>query len=353
MSIEGGGKAPRCVGSVLKMMRLSRNRITGLVIAGFSAALVLSACGPQRAGGDGAASRDGADRAPVSFAFTDLGPVDETDAVAAEVGETRIYVSDVRREAVAQGVIEDVSALQPGDAGFQQVLSELVEQRLLALEARRQGLAQDPEARRRLAAAEERILGNILVETAVSRSVSDEAIRRIYEEQVRLTPPTEEVRARHILLGTREEAEEVVRLLSEGEDFATLAAQVSQDPATRFEGGDLGYFTREGILPGFAQVAFETRAGEVSEPFETEFGWHVLTVVDRRNQPRPSLEEMRPRIVRFLTMEGIQGLLDAIRETYPVTRSAAPVLAALRAEPGTRPEAIDLQGGADNGGEPD
>jgi peptidyl-prolyl cis-trans isomerase C len=140
------------------------------------------------------------------------------------------------------------------------------------------------------------------------------------------------VRARHILGSTREEADEVARLLAEGEDFATLAAQVSQDPATRFEGGDLGYFTREGILPGFAGVAFETPVGSISAPFQTEFGWHVLTVVDRRNQARPSLDEMRPRIVRFLTLDGIQTLLDTIRETYPVTRSAAPAPAELRAQ---------------------
>lgn len=319
-----------------------------------AAALALGACAPER---DAAPREAGPERPAVDFAFTDLGPVSAQDAVAAEVGDTRIYVSDVRREAVSQGLVDDPAALGVEDAGFQQVLSELIEQRLLALEARRQGLDEDPEARRRLAAAEERILGNILVETAVSRSVSDEAIRRVYEEQVRLTPPTEEVRARHILVATREEAQEVARLLDEGEDFATLAAQVSEDPATRFEGGDLGYFTREGILPGFAEVAFETRPGEVSEPFQTEFGWHVLTVVDRRNQPRPSLEEMRPRIVRFLTMEGIQSLLDRIRETYPVTRTAAPAPAELRSEPDEEAEAqgeeIELQERADNPGAPD
>lgn len=311
------------------------------------ALLALSACGPQ-AGEGGEEAGASAQRSPVAYAFTDLEPMGEDDAVAAEVGDTAIYVSDVRREAAAQELVEDAAALDPADAAFQQVLSELIEQRLLALEARRQQLDADPEARRRLAAAEERILGNILVETAVSRSVSEEAIQRVYEEQVRLIPPTEEVRARHILVATREEAEEVARLLSEGEDFATLAAQVSEDPATRFEGGDLGYFTREGILPAFASVAFETPVGEISEPFETEFGWHVLTVVDRRNQPRPSLEEMRPRIVRFLTLEGIQSLLDEIRETYPVTRVAAPAPQELRAVP-----EVDRPADAPGGSEPD
>lgn len=255
---------------------------------------------------------------------SDLGPQSEDDIVAAEVGETHIYVSDVIREAADREFVEDASLLTPVDAAFQQVLTELIEQRLLALEARRQGLDELDEAVRRLAAAEERILGNVLVETAVARSVSEEAIQRVYEEQIRLTPPTQEIRARHILVSTREDADEVVRLLNEGEDFATLAAQLSEDPATRFEDGDLGYFTRESILPEFADVAFSTSTGEVSDPFQTEFGWHVLTVVNRRNQPRPGLEEMRPRIVRFLTLEGIQLLLEDIGETYPVSRMDVP-----------------------------
>lgn len=314
----------------LRIAEMTAVSLLRIVCAGLGLA-ALASCGQA---GPGPSETQAAPdrRTPVDYAFITLEPLGADDAVAASVGETQIYMSDVRREAVSQNLVEDGAALRPADPVFQQVLSELIEQRLLALEARRQGLDADAETRRRLAAAEERILGNVLVETAVSRSVSDEAVQRVYEEQVRLVPPTEEVRARHILVSTREEADEVARLLAEGEDFATLAAQVSQDPATRFEGGDLGYFTREGILPGFAGVAFETPVGSISAPFQTEFGWHVLTVVDRRNQARPSLDEMRPRIVRFLTLDGIQTLLDTIRETYPVTRSAAPAPAELRAQ---------------------
>ncbi|PWE16807.1 peptidylprolyl isomerase [Marinicauda salina] len=267
----------------------------------------------------------------VAFRFLDLPPQDADDAVAARVGETVIYESDVRREAAAQEIVEDPAALDPSDAAFQEVLDELIEQRLLALEARRRGLADSPEARRRLAAAEERIIGNVLVETAVSDAVTEDAIERVYEEQMDLAPAERELRARHILVDTREEAREIARLLSEGRDFAQLARQVSQDPNTRLEGGDLGWFTRDGILPEFARIAFSLPVGGVSEPFQTEYGWHVLEVTDRRNRPRPGLEEMRARIVRFLTLEGIRVLLDEIRETYPVTRVASPAPPGLRA----------------------
>ncbi|VXC79281.1 Peptidylprolyl isomerase [Oceanicaulis sp. 350] len=263
--------------------------------------------------------------------------------VAARVGGTVITVDDVRREAAALGLSETPQALRPSDQAFRDTLSDLIDQRLLALEAVARDIQDEEEARLRLAAAEERILGNILVENAIASAVSDEAVQQVYEEQSRLAPRTEEIRARHILVETREEADEVARLLAEGGDFGQLAAQVSRDLATRFSGGDLGYFTRSGILTGFAQVAFDTGEGEVSAPFETEYGWHVLQVMDRRLQPRESLDDVRPNIIRFLTLQGIDDLLEVLRERYPVTRVAGQAPSALRTtEPAVvTPEAID------------
>jgi peptidyl-prolyl cis-trans isomerase C len=287
-------------------------------------ALLAAACGreasePQAA--RGAPVQEPTPPAP-ALLFTDEQAASDAD-LAARVGDTVITLGEVRREAAARDLVENAEVLHPASPDFQRVLEDLIDQRLLALEAARRGLQEDPEARRRLAAAQERILGNILVETAVSDVVTEEAVRRVYEEQRRLAPRDVEVRARHILVATREEADEVARLLAEGTDFAQLAARVSQDPATRLEGGDLGYFTRQGILPAFADIAFETETGEVSAPFQTEYGWHVLTVIDRRRQPDPGLEERRADIVRFLTLQGIDALLSDIRESYPVTLTAS------------------------------
>jgi peptidyl-prolyl cis-trans isomerase C len=315
---------------------------------------LLAACGaepdqPVRAP-EAAVQAEG--RVDVLARFLALEPTGPDDAVAAEVGTTVIYVSDVRREIAARSLHDAPAQVAPSDPVFQQVLSELVEQRLLALEALRRGMDRDIEARRRLAAAEERILGNILVETVVANSITDEAIERIYEEQNRLAPRVEEVRASHILVTTREEAEEVARLLAEGEDFAQLARQVSQDPGTRLDGGDLGYFTREGMVPAFSRQAFATDVGAVSEPFQTDYGWHVLRVADRRVQPRPGLDTLRGNIVRFLTLEGIQTLLDTVRQTYPVTRSGVPAPSAIRA-PGPVPPGDPDGDGEEEPAEPD
>lgn len=330
-----------------------------------AAALLLAACGaePDRPAAPAEPAVQAEGRVDVLARFLALEPTGPEDEVVAEVGTTVIYASDVRREIAARSLHDNPAQVAPSDSVFQQVLSELVEQRLLALEALRRGMDRDIEARRRLAAAEERILGNILVETVVANSITEEAIARIYEEQNRLAPRAEEVRASHILVTTREEAEEVARLLAEGEDFAQLARQVSQDPGTRLDGGDLGYFTRDGMVQAFSRRAFDTEVGAISEPFQTDYGWHVLRVADRRLQPRPGLDALRGNIVRFLTLEGIQTLLDTVRQTYPVTRSGVPAPSQIRApgpvEPGEpeepaedAPDDADMDETGENGETP-
>ena len=260
--------------------------------------------------------------------------LDETDPVVARVDNTMIRRSDVEREALAQEGNPTGAPPEMGSEGFNRVLEELIDQRLLALAARRRGLHQSEEARRRLALAEERILGNVLVETALADAVTDETIQRIYEEQIRLIPLGEEVRARHILVETREEAVAIKALLDEGRDFAELAVAMSEDHATRLEGGDLGYFSRQGILPAFGAVAFVTPEGEVSAPFQSEFGWHILTVIDRRRQPPPSLQALRPNIIRFYTFDQLEALIAGLRSEADISRADLSLMLAPEGEAG-------------------
>lgn len=284
---------------------------------------VLAACGP-------APRRTAEEIAAANGALT----LDAGDPVVARVDGTVIRRSDVEREAPADpdgGVSEPPV---PGTPEFETVLNELIDQRLLAMEARRRGLDQADEVVRRMALAEERILGNVLVETALADAVNPETIQRIYEEQVQLIPLGEEVRARHILVDTREEADAIKALVDAGQDFAALAVRMSQDQATRLEGGDLGYFTREGVLPAFGAVAFATPEGGTSEPFQSEFGWHILQVVDRRREPAPTLEELRPNIVRFYTFDQLEGLIEGLRSEAEIERTELPAAITLGVDAG-------------------
>ncbi len=242
------------------------------------------------------------------------------DEAIARVNGTTIYASDIFREAAAQKLIRVGEPFPKGSSAYKQVLDDLVDQRLLALEAVRRGLDRDGEAKRRLQAARERILGNILVESSISQAVTEEAIRRMYDEQAKLSPPGEEVRARHILVKTKAEADAVYSALKNGADFAKLALDKSIDPGSRLEGGSLGYFSHDAMLEPFADAAFALKTGEISKPVETEVGWHVIQLEGRRQQTPPSFDEMRPRIVRFMTFDEIQKLISQLRLSAIVER---------------------------------
>ena len=289
---------------------MTKSAVQGFVFLVIATGFVV-ACGPEpRATVDGRAATTGS------------AALSEGDQIAARVDDTVILRTDVWREAQAQ--FGEAAGLPPelSDEDFDAIVEQLIDQRLLALEARRRDLHRTPDARRQLALAEERILGNVLVETTLEDAVTEETIQRIYAEQIRLIPRGIEVRARHIMVASREEADAVKARLDAGEDFAQLAVAISQDNATRLEGGDMGYFSRQGILPAFGAVAFATDEGAISEPFQSEFGWHVLTVVDRRQQPPPSLETLRANIVRYYTFDQLETLIVDLRSAATVERFA-------------------------------
>ena len=244
---------------------------------------------------------------------SDERPPQPGDVVVARVGGDPIWASDVKREAVAQGLIGEGEPLDPATVLFRRVLDEVIDQELLAREAERQGLDDTPLARQRLEAARKRILGDMLVETVVDDAISSRAVEQLYEEQRRLTEQSEEFRARMILVRTREEADGVMALLANGASFEALAAERSIDERTRFNGGDLDYFTADTMPPVFGRALGEARAGDTVGPFQAEGGWAILRVEDRRQEQPLTLDQARPQILRFLTYDQVRQLLERLR----------------------------------------
>ena len=247
------------------------------------------------------------------------------DRTAARVNETLITIMDIEKEAAVQGLIQSGDPVIEGSSLYVQVLDELIDQRLLAIEAVRRKLDQDPEALNRLAIAREKILGNILIERAIAEAVTEDAIKRLYTEQAKLAEPGEEVKARHILVDTREEAVEIKNLLAGGSTFAALAFERSKDATTRLEGGNLGFFSMASMVEPFAKAAFSLEIDEISQPVKTEYGWHIIQLKDRRDMQVPELEAMRQKIVRFMTFDEIQLLVTGLRENAIIEREDAPV----------------------------
>lgn len=243
-----------------------------------------------------------------------------TDPVVARVEGTLIYASDVQRAAAAQGLIGADSEVEVSDPVFRVTVEELIDQRLLALDARRAGVAQQEEAQRRLAAARERILGNLRVETYLAETVNDETIRELYEAQKSLSGPGEERRARQIVVADEETAKAVVGRLNDEEDFAALVTELSIDSVTRDRGGELGWLSRDVLPAPLRSPVFITDVGARAEPVQTDAGWHIIEVLDRRVPNQRSFEDTREDIVRFMTFDAIEALMTDLRDQAEVER---------------------------------
>lgn len=275
-------------------------------------------------------------------------PPQPGDRAVARVNGHTVWTSDVQREAVAQGLISDGAPLDSSSEVFHQMLDEVVDQKLLATEAVRRHLERDPLVQRRLSAARERILGDMLVERVVASAVNENTIRTLYNEQVSLARQSEEFRARQIVLATQADAVQVRQLLAAGGAFEALAMERSTDMDTRYNGGDMGYFAPD-IMPEAYGAALRTaHIGDLIGPFQTDRGWVVMKVEDRRPEQPITLNAARPQIIRYLTYDQVRELLERLRASSHVQNliGRAPNVPGAPQEPASAPHLIRPPGGA-------
>lgn len=239
--------------------------------------------------------------------------------VIARVNGSAIYASDMNDAAIVQGHIQAGESIKPDHEQYNALLDELIDQRLLAQKARKDNLHKRADAVRRIAVAQERILGNIIVEEHLAETVTEEAARKLYDAQMRLRQGSEEARARHILVETKANAEAAKKRLEAGEEFSAVAFDVSLDQGTRAEGGDLGYFQADAMVAPFSKAVFALKKDEISMPFQTQFGWHIAQLTDRRAAPKPSFEDMRDQMINFLTYDEIKSLLEILHEEAEIS----------------------------------
>lgn len=281
-------------------------------------ALALSACGKG----------SGQDRPP-----------ERGDQAVATVDGRTIWASDVKREAVAEGEIGEGEPLDVGSETFHQVLDEVIDQKLLAAEALRRKLDKDPVAQRRLAAARDRVLGDVLVDSVVADAVNENAIRSLYQEQLKLAKRSEEFHLRQIVVPTPAEAVAVRKLIAGGAAFETVAMEKSADASTRFNGGDLGYLTTDVMPEGYAAALKTAKAGQIVGPLPVEGGLALLKVEDRRLEPPVAFDAARPQIVRFLTYDQIRDLLEKLRGRAKIAKLVKPAEAPAPTPPADAPRA--------------
>jgi peptidyl-prolyl cis-trans isomerase C len=232
------------------------------------------------------------------------------DRVIAKVNGKTITESDMKLAEAEIG--SDLGSLP--EATKRRVLAEfLIENQPFADAAEDQKLGSGAAFNERLQYWRRRALRDAYFDTTVKNTINDADAKRFYDSQVGAQKPEEEVRARHILVESKEKARDLFEKLAHGSDFAQLAKEHSKDPGSKDRGGELGFFTRGQMVPQFEEAAFKLKKGEVGEPFQSQFGWHIVRVDDRRQRTAPSFEAVKDRVVAAMIHSKAQQIAGDLR----------------------------------------
>jgi peptidyl-prolyl cis-trans isomerase C len=213
------------------------------------------------------------------------------------------------------------------------VLSFLIDMKIVGKAAEDKKLADGEEFKKRLAFARNRLLMDSLLAGEGKAATTPDNMKKVYEEASKQITGEQEVRARHILVETEDEAKAVKAELDKGADFAELAKKKSKDPGSA-DGGDLGFFTKEQMVPEFSAVAFALEPGKISDPVKSQFGWHVIKVEEKRNRKAPDFEQVKAQIEQYVTRKAQADYVAKLRAEAKVERLDQP---AADAKPDAKP----------------
>jgi peptidyl-prolyl cis-trans isomerase C len=253
-------------------------------------------------------SKDSSSEAPASASAS--------DPVVARVNGVDIRQSDLAL--AEEDVGADMQAVSP-EAKREHLISYLADIIMVTQAADQKKLADNPDFKRRLAFLRNKLLMGYELQQEAKNALTDEALHQTYDEAVKSMAGQEEVRARHILVQSEDEAKAILEQLKKGADFATLAKEKSKDPGAA-EGGDLGYFTKDQMVPEFADVAFKMYPGQLSNPVKTQFGWHVIKLEDKRTKQPPEFEKVRDQIEAYLARKAQTDFIAKLRQNAKVER---------------------------------
>lgn len=251
----------------------------------------------------------------------------DADPVLAKVNGSEIRQSDVN---VAEEELGPSLAQMDPAARRENVLSFLIDMKIITKAAEDKKIENSEDFKRRLAFARDRLLMDKLLASEGKAALTPDAMKTVYDDASKQITSEQEVHARHILVPTEEEAKKIEDELKKGADFAELAKKESKDPGAS-DGGDLGFFTKEQMVPEFSKVAFALEPGKISDPVKTQFGWHIIKVEEKRARKAPDFDQVKAQIEQFVTRKAQADYVAKLRETAKVERldkPAAPANAA-------------------------
>jgi peptidyl-prolyl cis-trans isomerase C len=251
---------------------------------------------------------------------------EEANPVLAKVNGAEIRASDV---ALAEEELGPSLAQMDPATKKENVLSFLIDMKIVSKEAEDKKIADRDDFKTRLAFARNRLLMDNLLAAEGKAATTDENMKKVYEDAAKQISGEQEVHARHILVETEDQAKKVEDELKKGADFAELAKKESKDPGAS-DGGDLGFFTKDQMVPEFSAAAFALEPGKISDPVKTQFGWHVIKVEEKRTRKAPDFEQVKPQIETYVVRKAQADYVAKLRTAAKVERMDKPEDAAAK-----------------------
>jgi peptidyl-prolyl cis-trans isomerase C len=248
----------------------------------------------------------------------------DANPVLAKVNGQEIRQSDV---AIAEEELAPSLAQMDPATKKDNVLSFLIDMKIVAKAAEDKKIADRDDFKARLAFARNRLLMDNLLAVEGKAATTDEAMKKVYDDAAKQITGEQEVRARHILVETEADAKAIEDELKKGADFAELAKKKSKDPGAS-DGGDLGFFTKDQMVPEFSAVAFALEPGKISDPVKSQFGWHVIKVEEKRNRQAPDFAQVKPQIETYVTRKAQAEYVTKLRAEAKVERMDQPAATA-------------------------
>src|ERR1700744_2868405 len=241
---------------------------------------------------------------------------EDANPVLAKVNGSEIRQSDVT---LAEEELGPSLAQMDPATKKENVLAFLIDMKIVAKSAEDKKIEDRPEFKARLTFTRNRLLMDNLLAVEGKAATTDDAMKKVYEDASKQITGEQEVHARHILVETEDEAKAVEEELKKGADFAELAKKKSKDPGAS-DGGDLGFFTKDQMVPEFSAVAFSLEPGKISDPVKTQFGWHIIKVEEKRNRKAPDFEQVKSQIETYVTRKAQAEDVAKLREGAKVER---------------------------------
>jgi len=248
------------------------------------------------------------------------GPAQSEDKLLAKVNGSDIRQSDV---ALAEEELGPSLAQMDPAAKDENVLAFLIDMKIVAKAAEDKKVADSDDFKKRLAFTRNRLLMDSLLASEGKAATTDEAMKKVYEEASKQIVGEQEVHARHILVETEDEAKAIKAELDKGADFTELAKNKSKDSGAA-DGGDLGFFTKEQMVPEFSTVAFALEPGKISDPVKSQFGWHIIKVEEKRNRTAPDFEQVKSQIETYVTRKAQADYVGKLRQAAKIERMDKP-----------------------------